>query len=176
MERRKMIRLAVGGGLALGAGGMAAFLVSGKGTAELTVDAALRRIDALLAGQPVAHGTWPAGLVFHHCAQSIEYSMIGYPQLKPALFRSTVGPAAFAMFAARGGMRHGLAEPIPGAPELDAAATAESGLRRLRAAFAYFRDFQGVLAPHFAYGPLSKEQYEAAHVMHFWNHLDEISA
>lgn len=30
------------------------------------------------------------------------------------------------------------------------------------------------LAPHFAYGPLTKQQYEMAHVMHFNNHLKEI--
>ena len=51
--------------------------------------------------------------MLNHAAQSVEYSLRGFPQMKPALFRHTVGSAAFAMFDARGVMRHALAEPIP---------------------------------------------------------------
>ena len=37
-----------------------------------------------------------------------------------------------------------------------------------------FEGFQGQLAPHFAYGSLTKAEYARAHAMHFYNHLDEI--
>ena len=53
------------------------------------------------------------------------------------------------------------------APAPDAAAA----LARLRAAVQVFAAHTGPLQPHFAYGELSKAQYEQAHAMHLANHL-----
>ncbi|NBW51983.1 MAG: DUF1569 domain-containing protein, partial [Betaproteobacteria bacterium] len=44
-----------------------------------------------------------------HCAQSIEFSMSGFPEPKSALFQKTVGAAAFSVFSWRGKMSHNLA-------------------------------------------------------------------
>jgi hypothetical protein len=37
-----------------------------------------------------------------------------------------------------------------------------------------FKGYHGHLAEHFAYGNMTKQQYEQAHAMHFYNHLLEI--
>lgn len=177
-KRRNVI---VAGGLATAtaAAGML-WIRAGNGGVPLTVGAALQKIDALAdavaKGRFASSGTWNPHQIFTHCAQSIEYSMSGYPAAKPKLFQDTVGAAAFSVFAAKGKMTHGLAEQIDGAPVLEAKPDAGSALVRLQQAFRAFRDHSGQFAPHFAYGPLSKQQYEMAHVMHFYNHLDEISA
>jgi len=168
--------LMIAGGVA--AAGAAGLLLARAGNtgAALTVDTALARIDALAKGAIASSGTWNPHQIFTHCAQSIEYSMSGYPAPKPKLFQDTVGAAAFAVFSTAGKMRHGLAEQIDGAPALEARTDAVEALGRLREAFLEFQRFDGPLAPHFAYGPLEKRQYEAAHVMHFYNHLDEITS
>jgi len=107
----------------------------------------------------------------NHCAQSIEFSMTGFPQPKSRLFQRTAGTLAFAAFAWRGRMTHDLAEPIPGAPALPAQADPSQGLARLRSAMLGFQQWSAPLQPHFAYGELDKHQYEQAHAMHIANHL-----
>lgn len=115
---------------------------------------------------------WNWSQTLEHCAQSIEYSLQGFPAPKSALFQRTLGAAAFSVFAQRGRMSHSLAEPIPGAPALDTLAPdATAALARLRKAVQDFAAHTGALHPHFAYGALSRAQYEQAHAMHLANHL-----
>jgi hypothetical protein len=138
---------------------------------------AVRQTLAQLRQQPdawVSTGAWSLGQVLVHAAQSIEYSMDGYPQLKPGWFRHTVGPAALAVFKARGRMSHSLSEPIPGAPSLDAAFALEAAAQRLLAAMDRFEAHTGAFAPHFAYGELGREGYQHAHLMHLNNHWQEV--
>nr|WP_315464341.1 DUF1569 domain-containing protein [uncultured Rhodoferax sp.] len=106
-----------------------------------------------------------------HCAQSIEFSMSGFPEPKSALFQKTVGTAAFSVFSWRGKMNHDLAEPIPGAPALASDMPAAAAVERLQKAIATFAQWNGELKPHFAYGELTKPQYEQAHAMHLAQHL-----
>jgi hypothetical protein len=137
-----------------------------------TLAAAGSLLDALGAHVPVrvAPGMdWSDTLV--HCAQSIEFSMQGFPRPKPWWFRHTVGPLAFAVFSRRGAMRHDLGAPIPGAPPVAIAGGPDEAARRLRAAMAAFLAWQGPLRPHFAYGALGKAAYERAHAMHLAEHL-----
>jgi hypothetical protein len=115
---------------------------------------------------------WNWQQTLEHCAQSIEYSLQGFPQMKSALFQTALGGPAFQVFAWRGRMSHDLAEPIPGAPALDAAAPdAVVALARLRSAVQSFTTHGGALQPHFAYGALDKARYDQAHAMHLANHL-----
>eukprot|EP01034_Spumella_vulgaris_P038230 gene38230-47203_t len=118
--------------------------------------------------------SWPQTL--SHCAQSIEFSMSGFPQSKSALFQRTVGSAALGVFSWRGRMTHDLAEPIPGAPALGSETDPAQALQRLHAAIAAFRAWTGPLRPHFAYGALGKQDYELAHAMHVANHLSAFRA
>lgn len=173
MQRRTVLKgAALGGVAALGAGFWA--LPSGEASAVISLDAA-QQLLAGLVDQPLRSlKGWSPAEVFNHCAQSIEYSISGYPQLKPGWFRSSVGPLAFSVFAARGAMRHPLNEAIPGAAPLNAPATQAQALQRLQQAFTDFAAYQGELQPHFAYGALSHADYAQAHVLHLYNHLSLI--
>lgn len=137
-----------------------------------TLDEALREL-ARLAQAPVLKSAtiWTLPQTLVHCAQSIEYSMTGFPQSKSPLFQSTAGSLAFKAFSWRGRMRHDLAEPIPGAPALGADTELAAGLARLQKAVVTFHATTTPLRPHFAYGELSKPEYEQAHTMHLANHF-----
>jgi len=132
---------------------------------------ALREIDRIeRAGRVTVDGGWTAYQVLVHCAQSVEYSLSGYPLHRSGLFKGTVGRIALRAFLRRGTMSHDLAAAIPGASAI-ADGTKEDGCARLRAALAAFENHTGEVAPHFAYGPVTKAEYEALHAMHLANHL-----
>lgn len=124
---------------------------------------------------PLRHdGAWTVPQLLVHLAQSIEFSMSGYPQPKPAWFQASLGKTAFALFDARGKMSHDRDEPIPGAPALDAEATLKQGVQRLLDAMDAFAAWTGPLKPHFAYGALSKPEYQRAHLMHIAHHWERL--
>jgi hypothetical protein len=144
-----------------------------RGLRFATLDAALAEAERLAAlPAPVRHTAWDLAQTLVHAAQSIECSLHGFPEHKPAAFQRTAGALAFATFHALGRMRHDLAEPIPGVEALPApGADVGVALARLRAAAEAFRAWDAPLQPHFAYGALDKAEYEAAHAMHLANHL-----
>jgi len=116
-------------------------------------------------------GQWPIGKVLSHCAQSIEYSLDGFPESKSVIFQNTIGSLAFGIFSIRGKMNHGLTEPIPGASEL--LDEPSLGMKRLIVALEKFEKVNSdILKPHFAYGKLDKADYAMAHKMHIQNHLE----
>jgi len=146
--------------------------------AEVKTFATLAAASAAIEGLAVRHrhtGEWTLAQMLEHVSQSIDYSLDGFPAMKPALFRAAVGSVAFAVFQARGAMGHNLAEPIPGAPALDAAAPLPAAIARALAALRRFEAHAGALAPHFAYGALDKAQYTRAHLMHLANHWAEVA-
>ena len=144
---------------------------------ESTLAGCIHWLDSLDAAQAVrTTGAWPLSSILDHCAQSIEMSIDGYPQSKGPLFQRTAGRMAFALFRLKGAMSHGLDQPIPGAPALAAGADWKPAAQRLRNAIVRFEAHSGPLAPHFAYGALSKTDYALAHSMHIANHRDEIVA
>ena len=125
--------------IVLGAGVVAAAAVTGwialpGGKQALTIAAATDAL-ARLRGAKINHrGGWNPAQVFAHLAQSIEYSMTGFPQPKSALFQSTVGAAALAVFHSKGAMTHSLTEPIPGAPAIAVTDDQTAALERVLAA------------------------------------------
>jgi hypothetical protein len=135
-----------------------------------SIASARRSLEGLAAAPPRSTGAWDVPHVLQHFAQSVEYSMTGFPQLKPAWFRHSVGPMAFAVFARRGRMSHGLDAAIPGAPDIAQGLPLEPAVARAVAALDAFAGFTGPLQPHFAYGALDKPQFAQAHVMHLANH------
>ena len=147
------------------------------GSAEVqtfpTIAAAQAALETLLKTPHRTSAGWPLPQVLEHAAQSIEYSLSGFPQMKPAWFQHTAGAAAFAAFDAMGKMRHSLTDPIPGAPAL-AASALEPAVARLAQAFSAFAAHRGRLYPHFAYGVLTNADYERAHLMHLANHWLEV--
>ena len=140
------------------------------------IPTALGTLERLRTSTLHTRSGWDLAQVLHHAAQSIDYSMDGYPQVKPAWFRGTVGAAAFAVFSARGKMSHGLSEPIPGAPPLAAGQALAPAVERAIEALLRFDRHAGALQPHFAYGALGKADYARAHLMHLANHWDLVAA
>ena len=178
-RRRSFVALAAGSTTALGAAlGVSGCQQQGSSVNDdrqlqfPSLAAAEEELARLAQAKQLASGaTWSWAQTLAHCAQSIEYSMTGFPQAKSALFQRTVGAAAIGVFAWRGRMTHNLADPIPGAPVLDAQLDPAQALERLRASILGFRNWSGPLQPHFAYGALDKKAFELAHAMHIANHL-----
>ncbi|QBF82886.1 DUF1569 domain-containing protein [Shewanella maritima] len=174
-QRRNLVIGIAVGSVMLSAGGW--FAIDGNNK-PLTIAAALVELDQLLAAyannNASVNGEWDLAQMLNHCAQSVEYSLSGFPEHKSDLFKHSVGALAFTAFAAKGRMTHGLSEPIPGAPTLAAGGSVAAAAQRFKASLAQFHSFSGMLMPHFAYGYLSKAQYELAHVMHFYNHLTQV--
>jgi hypothetical protein len=146
-------------------------------TQLLDFEAVLTELDRLeRAARVEVDGPWSLGTVLTHCAQSVECSLRGYPQLKPALFRWTVGRLAIWTFLRRGSMTHDLDAPIPGLEPPPPDLPTHVGAARLRDAIRAFREHEGAFAPHLAFGPLSRGQYEQLHAMHLCDHLRAVHA
>lgn len=170
--RRRQVLLAGGAVLASAGAGLGAYVLSGQ--AHFADLAQARAAVAALPQQPpLLRGPWNLAQVLNHVAQSIEFSLDGFPQLKPVWFRASVGALAFQVFQARGQMSHPLDQPIPGAPVLDPQAPLDLAAGRLLAAMDRFAQHSGPLHPHFAYGALDKAAYTQAHLMHLANHWTE---
>ena len=178
-DRRSMLRRV---GLVVGVGALAApLLVSIVHPAPLnserfaSIDAALKTLQQLKTQALRMSGVWDMAHVLHHAAQSIEFSIGGFPEPKPAWFRATVGSYAFSLFNARGQMTHNLAEPIPGAPDIAQGQPLAPAIEHLVGALQSFERHTGALMPHFAYGALGKADYTRAHLMHLANHWAEVA-
>jgi hypothetical protein len=118
-----------------------------------------------------APGPWSVAQVLAHCAQSIEYSLIGFPLAKPAWFQATVGKLALGKFLRQGYMSHDVAAAIPGAPPPHDG-DPRAALDRLIAAIDSFEAREEPLAPHFAYGSVDKARYGRVQAMHIAQHLE----
>lgn len=173
MKRRNFLISAAAGTGVIVAGG-AAWLNSPASNSPLTLDATVELLNSFRGRTLVTSGQWSAAHVFNHNAQSIDYSMTGFPQSKGVAFQTLVGTPAFAVFKAKRAMRHGLTEPIPGGYDIPDSGSTGAAIDKLLASIADFKNFAGPLMPHFAYGNLSKADYELAHAMHFANHMSEI--
>lgn len=176
-QRRSALRRV---GLVVGVGALAApVVVSMVRPAPLaserfaSIDAALNTLAQSKTAAPRLTGAWDLAHVLHHTAQCIEFSMAGFPALKPAWFRATIGSYAFALFNSRGAMSHDLGEPIPGAPAIAQGQPLIPAVDHAIAALRAFDAHTGALQPHFAYGTLDKPAYTRAHLMHLANHWNE---
>ncbi|PKI17991.1 DUF1569 domain-containing protein [Colwellia sp. 12G3] len=177
MKRRQFIKtsIAIGATSLVGSGGIF-LLVDDANKDELNIVSALKKLDVLSDNELVNTGPWELYKIFTHCAQSVEYSMSKFPEHKSSLFKSTIGKLAFSVFSSKGKMTHGLSEPIPGSPSIDSSLDTTAALNNLKKSLIDFKNYKGKLAPHFAYGELTKSEYEIAHVMHFYNHLQEVKS
>ena len=176
-ERRTALRRL---GIVIGVGALAApVVVSSFHPAVLASErfvstaAAFETLAQLRTAAPRMTGVWDLPHVLHHVAQSIEYSISGFPAPKPAWFRATLGSYAFALFNTSGRMTHSLSEPIPGAADIAQGQPLAPAIDHVIAALQAFERHTGALAPHFAYGALAKPAYARAHLMHLANHWSE---
>ncbi|MBM9501200.1 DUF1569 domain-containing protein [Leptospira sp. 201903071] len=142
-----------------------------KGLGFDSLSETLKYIDTLEKSNSISgYGNWDAGRVFLHCAQSIDYSIQGYPENKSALFQNTIGKLVFLKFSFSKKMSHDLEAPIPGANEIQSNTDWKKSLGVLKNTILKFQSYSGEFKPHFAYGNLSKEEYDQAHAMHIANH------
>ena len=175
MQRRQMIQyLALGGALST-VGAAYVWLGSDHDHSSLSIAVVLQKLERLASQDIEKSGAWSASQVLNHCAQSVEFSMTGFPESKSAAFQHTAGALAFSIFSARGTMSHSLDEVIPGAPPLVAEGDVMLAMNRLTTALRDFDSYTGELQPHFAFGPLNKPDYAIAHVLHIDNHLQEFA-
>lgn len=182
MTRRRFVRVlagTAGAGVVAVTGGLwvADHHLSGHNHARRilrfgTMEEALAELDRLTAAPDLQiDGQWNLYQNLSHCAQSIEYSMQGFPQAKPRWFQVWIGKPVFGKFERQGYMRHDRNEALPAAPVIPASPDWQQAAQRLRQAISAFDGFQGVLQPHFAYGLLTKTQYAKAHAMHLADHF-----
>ncbi|SEU38206.1 DUF1569 domain-containing protein [Stigmatella erecta] len=169
MNRRTLLYSAIATPVVLALGVKTAAMARHGALSEL-----LAQLQSLPADTLRGTGRWSASEIFQHCAQSIRFSRLGYPQARSALFQNTVGAAALNVFSAAGEMHHPLDEAIPGAPALVRGVPNDAALAELMSELKQFIAWQGALAPHFAYGELSRAQYDTAHYLHLKNHLSEV--
>lgn len=174
MNRRKFLKKSFLGVSILGIGTGAIWLKTGKGKEGLQLQATQSFLKSIDLDSLKSFGVWTPAQVFTHLAQSIEYSMSGYPVHKPKAFKNSIGSLAFKAFAARGEMSHNLDEPIPGADRL-LKNNIQSALERLITSLNDFNQYENSLKPHFAYGELNKQEYTWAHIMHIENHFKQMS-
>lgn len=172
MQRRKFLlsSAAVSGTLLLGGG---IWLLQPITRKELTIPYLFSMLKNIPPQDLQFSGQWNSFQILTHLAQSVEFSMTGYPSHKSELFKSMIGKSAFKLFSQKGRMFHNLEELIPGTAELAPQGLTEQAMARLINALEKFSQFQLPLAPHFAYGELSHEDYALAHVMHVYDHFSE---
>ena len=173
MRRRQLLKYGLLGTVGMIGGGFV-WLRTGKPDRPLTISASLQVLEQLQKLDLVSTGSWTPYQIFSHVAQSIEYSMQGFPESKSPVIQSTVGTLAFQAFSAAGNMKHALDEVIPGAPVITADGDTAMAIMRLRNALIDFENYSDALKPHFMYGDLNKSQYALAHILHINNHLLEI--
>ncbi|WP_299680345.1 DUF1569 domain-containing protein [uncultured Roseobacter sp.] len=171
MNRRAFTKY-IASGAFVGLAGGYYWLNTLRDHSQLSVDLMLDKLDVLSKTPLETMGQWDAPRTFHHLAQSVEFSMAGFPEQKSAMFQNTVGQLAYKVFRARGTMSHGLDEAIPGEVIIDNGETPQA-IDRLKTALLDFRSYDADLKPHFAYGHLSKTDYAIAHALHINNHLEE---
>lgn len=136
---------------------------------------ALKELESIASAKKViVSGTWDLAQILTHCAESIEYSMIGFPKHKPAIIRKTIGRIVFKKFSSQGYMSHDLNAPIPGAPSVSTGNSLKDSVNRLIKAIGDFKSFKGEYKIHFVYDSLTKEEWEKAHAMHIANHFSFI--
>lgn len=176
MTRKSFLRLTAGAALAASVGGLTVGCGKrGRNLKFSSLDQVLAELALLEANAPVAlQQPWSLYKILNHAAQSMEYSMTGYPQLDPAA-RQTLARLVFNYFRSQGFMNHDLGAPVPGAPEIPDDGPLEDGYLRLRNAISDFRNFTGELFPHFSYGQLTREEWEIAHSMHCADHFSSMT-
>jgi hypothetical protein len=118
-----------------------------------------------------AQSEWSAYQIFLHCSKTIEYSMTGYPSLKPAIIRNTIGKVVVKKFLTQGYMKHDLHADVQGSPMMENAGSFDDGLKILIDSIEKFRSYTGELKPHLLFGKLSKEQYDRYFAIHIADHL-----
>ena len=125
-------------------------------------------VDRLLQGHRTV-GRWSLAQICNHLAQTLIYSIEGFPDRAPWLLRRTFGAFAKRHVLATGVIREGgkLPERYLPRPGLDDRAEAEA----LRGALHLYSAHPGPLADHPLFGPLDRAEWTRIHCVHSAHHL-----
>jgi hypothetical protein len=170
MNRRQFLIAGVAISVAAAAG-----LELGSRGFEAHWDQLIEQLRSMQNKELSSSGSWNPSQIFQHLAQSVQGSFQGYPEHKAAWFTHIIGPVALKAFKTAGAMFHPLDEVIPAMPQLDATLPSQQALQTLLQALEQFAQSTS-LTPHFAYGVLNHQDYQAAHVMHIRQHLQQIQS
>lgn len=118
---------------------------------------------------------WNPYQIFAHCAKTIDYSMAGYPLLKPVIIRNTIGKIAIGKFIRQGYMKHNLLADVPGSPSIENSGSTQEGIQILCDSITRFQSNEKELKMHLLFGQLSKKQYDYYFAMHIADHLSSLS-
>lgn len=175
MNRRGFVKLTLTSSVVISGGVIGwSLLRTPKSNAFQSIEQVISFMDEVSKSTIVKSlGNWTPYQIFSHLSQSIEFSMHGFPESKPKLFRSSIGKLAFHVFNAKGAMTHNLSEPFPGVNPVSKYGDTLSEIVRFSKNLRLFLKTHQ-LAPHFVFGELSKEQYVRAHVMHINDHFSEL--
>jgi hypothetical protein len=174
MNRRRFLKLSAIGVAGVGVSSVIAWHLIPSVTEPLSINKTLEKLVLIEKSMPEMTGQWNLATTLMHCAQSVDFSIDGYPEHKSDIFKATAGTLAFSAFKAKGKMTHNLSEAIPGAPVIPTSQSLEAAIEAFRLSLIRFQSHKGPLLPHFAYGNLSKADYEKAHAMHLNNHMLEM--
>ena len=100
MNRRNFVSGILASGVVIGTGGLV-WLGNGSDNKSLTIKASLQTLHRFMNAEINTLGDWDIYQILVHAAQSIEFSMTGFPEHKSALFKSSAGKLAFAAFSGR---------------------------------------------------------------------------
>jgi hypothetical protein len=114
-------------------------------------------------------GQWGLAQVCEHLALALEATMTGFPRPFPWWVRRLLGPPLGVCILLTGRFPAGL--PMPAGVAPPAGVAEEEALRHLRQALEQFQRFGGSLAPHPAFGRLSRRQWERLSLLHCAHHL-----
>lgn len=177
MSRKSFLKLTAGVAVASTVGPtLTGCAASGRQLTFSTIDEVLAELDLMEANLDTLVMDQPYSLykALTHMAQSMEYSMTGYPKLDSPLVQS-IKKIGFNVFKSQGYMSHDLGAPVPDAPAIADEGPLEDAFLRLRNACSDFQNYTGALHPHFSYGTLSYEDWELAHSFHCANHFSNLT-
>lgn len=175
MKRRQFLKLSLVGGVLAGFGGGCMGLLVGKnGDEELSIDFALKTLDKFSNTTIVHLGQWNPYQILTHCAQSVEYSMSGYPEHDSDLFKNTVGTLVFSFFSPRKNVSW-VNGSCSGSASYRNQRRFNKCVGSIRESLDGFSRLPREVRTTFSYGQLTKEEFTIAHVIHLNNHLEELT-
>jgi hypothetical protein len=101
-------------------------------------------VSRLAATNEIKMTNWTLYEILSYCAQTIEYSMTGYPAMKPKFLRMTIGRLVINKFLRQGYIRHNLSSYVPGGEAITSEGSTEEGLQRLIQAIDRFEAYKAV--------------------------------
>lgn len=177
MSRKTFLRLSLGAAAAVAFAPLTGCSKPGRKLRFKTINDCLKEtaliennLATLQMQQP-----WSLYKVLEHMAQSMEYSMTGYPQMESPALMAAARAVFFNVFKPQGYMSHDLGAPVPGAPAIPDDGPLEEAFLRYRNACSDFQNYTGALHPHFSYGELDYANWQLAHAFHAADHYSSLT-